>query len=169
MFRRPGGEENVTCKCRQRGGRNEGHYLLAYNEAFNGPSGTASPGTRNIRARVCVALPGGQEMFCTHCGVELDASARFCSQCGARTAIAPQEPATERPLLLDKRNRKIAGVCAGFARYLEVDVVLVRVLWLAVALMTGVGFLAYLAAWIIMPSDYGMETSPSPAQSRAVV
>jgi phage shock protein PspC (stress-responsive transcriptional regulator) len=28
-------------------------------------------------------------------------------------------------------------------------------LWLAIAVTTGVGFLAYLAAWIIMPSDYG--------------
>ena len=60
-----------------------------------------------------------------------------------------------RPLMLDKRNKKIGGVCAGFARYMEVDVILVRVLWLAIAVTTGVGFLAYLAAWMIMPSDYG--------------
>jgi phage shock protein C len=60
-----------------------------------------------------------------------------------------------RPLMLDKRNKKIGGVCAGFARYLEVDVILVRTLWLAIAVTTGVGFLAYFAAWLIMPSDYG--------------
>jgi len=60
-----------------------------------------------------------------------------------------------RPLMLDKRNKKIGGVCAGFARYMEVDVILVRVLWLAIAVTTGVGFLAYVAAWLIMPSDYG--------------
>jgi phage shock protein C len=63
--------------------------------------------------------------------------------------------------MLDKRNGKIAGVCACFARYLDVDVTLVRVIWLAAAIMTGVGFLAYLAAWIIMPSDHGMEPSPT--------
>jgi phage shock protein PspC (stress-responsive transcriptional regulator) len=62
-----------------------------------------------------------------------------------------------KPLLLDKRNKKIGGVCAGFARYLELDVILVRVLWLAIAIATGVGFIAYLAAWIIMPSDRGLE------------
>ena len=28
-----------------------------------------------------------------------------------------------------------------------------RVIWLAVGLTAGVGFLAYLAAWIIVPSD----------------
>jgi len=39
-------------------------------------------------------------------------------------------------------DKKIAGVCAGFARYFEVDVTLMRVLWLIVALVTGVGFIA---------------------------
>jgi phage shock protein PspC (stress-responsive transcriptional regulator) len=57
--------------------------------------------------------------------------------------------------MLDKTNKKIAGVCAGVARYFEVDVTLVRALWLAIAVTTGVGFLAYLAAWIIIPSDHG--------------
>jgi len=55
--------------------------------------------------------------------------------------------------MLDKRNKKIAGVCAGFARYLEVDVVLVRVLVLGIAICTGVGFFVYIAAWIVIPSD----------------
>jgi phage shock protein C len=61
--------------------------------------------------------------------------------------------------MLDKRNKKIAGVCAGFARYFEMDVVLMRVLWLAIALCSGgMGFLAYLAAWIVIPSDASLET-----------
>jgi len=51
-------------------------------------------------------------------------------------------------------------VCAGFARYMDVDVTLVRVVWLATAVMTGVGFLAYLVAWIIIPSDHGMAPLP---------
>jgi phage shock protein C len=93
-------------------------------------------------------------MFCTKCGVELRDADRFCAQCGKRTGAGAAPPAA-RSLMLDKRNKKIAGVCAGFARSLEVDVTLVRVLWLVIALSTGVGFLAYLAAWIIMPSDRG--------------
>ena len=95
-------------------------------------------------------------MYCTQCGVELRADDRFCSRCGRNTGVGRQETLS-RPLLLDKRNKKVGGVCAGFARYFEVDVILVRVLWLAISLATGVGFLAYLAAWIIMPSDYGLE------------
>ncbi len=63
-----------------------------------------------------------------------------------------------RALMLDKRNKKIAGVCAGFARYFEIDVVLMRVLWLAVALCSGgMGVLVYLAAWIVIPSDTSLE------------
>jgi phage shock protein PspC (stress-responsive transcriptional regulator) len=64
--------------------------------------------------------------------------------------------------MLDKRNKKIAGVCAGFARYADVDITLARVIWLAVAICTGVGFLAYLGAWILMPSDHGVEPYTAP-------
>ena len=97
-------------------------------------------------------------MYCTKCGFELRDDDRFCSRCGNRTAVGAVIETPPRPLLLDKRNKKIGGVCAGFARYLGVDVVLMRVLWLGIALCTGVGFLAYLAAWIVIPSDYGVET-----------
>jgi len=95
-------------------------------------------------------------MYCTKCGVELRDDDRFCSRCGNR--IAPGAiPEMARPLMLDKRNKKIAGVCAGIARYLGVDVVLVRALWLGIALCAGVGFCVYLAAWIVIPSDGGLE------------
>jgi phage shock protein PspC (stress-responsive transcriptional regulator) len=95
-------------------------------------------------------------MYCTQCGVELRGDDRFCSRCGARTGVG-QAANGQRSLMLDKRNKKIGGVCAGFARYFEADVILIRVLWLSIALATGVGFLAYAAAWMIMPSDRGMQ------------
>jgi len=54
------------------------------------------------------------------------------------------------------REKKIAGVCAGFARYFDVDVSLMRVLWLAMAIISGgLGFFVYLAAWIVIPADHG--------------
>jgi phage shock protein C len=56
-------------------------------------------------------------------------------------------------------GRMLAGVCAGIADYLGLDVTLVRVLWAVVALLTGgAGLLAYLAAWIIIP-DEGRKSS----------
>jgi phage shock protein C len=94
-------------------------------------------------------------MFCTKCGLELADEDRFCRRCGARTAtgfVGYTEPPA-RPLMLDKRNKKIAGVCAGFARYWDLDVTLLRVLWLILAFSTGIGFVAYVVAWIALPSD----------------
>jgi phage shock protein C len=92
-------------------------------------------------------------MFCTQCGHQLGDTDRYCSQCARPTSLG--EPCrVERELLTrDTQNKKIAGVCAGFARYLDVDPVLVRVVWLALAFGTGIGFIGYLIAWIVMPKD----------------
>lgn len=102
-------------------------------------------------------------MYCTRCGMELKQIDRFCSGCGARVGGGAMETVRVHAsdsvpgLMLDKRNKKIAGVCAGFARYFGMDTVLMRVIWLVIALGTGVGFLVYLGAWIALPSDAGYQ------------
>jgi len=101
-------------------------------------------------------------MYCTKCGTQLRDDDNFCSRCGT-----PSRPDVSRVVVRPKLSRpmdqkKIAGVCAGFARYMDVDVTLVRILWLAVALCTGVGFIAYLVAWLLMPKDYPAAVAPSP-------
>jgi phage shock protein C len=92
-------------------------------------------------------------MFCTQCGVTLEPNHRFCPQCGRATGVdAPIS--TRRILALDSRNKKIAGVCAGFARYWDVDATLMRILCIAITIFTGgLGALAYIGAWLIMPKD----------------
>jgi phage shock protein C len=110
-------------------------------------------------------------MYCTRCGLELEEQDRFCSRCGNRTPVGAIPNATPRaypPLMLDKRNKKIAGVCAGFARYMGVETVLVRVIWLGVALCTGIGFLLYIAAWIVLPSDWGDDPRAAPQLPQTV-
>jgi phage shock protein PspC (stress-responsive transcriptional regulator) len=53
----------------------------------------------------------------------------------------------------------LAGVCAGAAEYFGIDVTLVRVIVAVVCVFTGgVGVLAYLAAWLIIPEE-GEKTS----------
>jgi phage shock protein C len=102
-------------------------------------------------------------MYCTKCGVELQDGVNFCSRCGNRTAAWTAEDYRPRPLMLDKQNKKIAGVCAGFARYFDMDITLMRVIWLALALCSGgLGFIVYLAAWILIPSDYGNAPAAAP-------
>src|ERR1700746_526130 len=94
-------------------------------------------------------------MFCTRCGLQMDEGAAFCSCCGQPTGVAPVLRVTPPPRLSRPMyDKKIAGVCAGFARYFGMDVTLMRVLWLIVALGTGIGFIAYIVAWIAMPRDY---------------
>jgi len=91
-------------------------------------------------------------MFCPSCGKSLDLNARFCSNCGATTAAPyPNYPAAGR-LVRPRYPRMIAGVCAGFAEHYHWDISLVRVIAVLLAICTsGIGGLAYLAAWIIIP------------------
>lgn len=57
---------------------------------------------------------------------------------------------TER-LYRSGREKMIGGVCGGLADYFSVDVTLVRLIVVVAAFAGGVGFLAYLAAWVIVP------------------
>lgn len=57
-------------------------------------------------------------------------------------------------LMRTRDGRMLAGVCAGLASYLTLDVTLVRVIWAVVSVITGgAGVLAYLVAWIIIPDE----------------
>jgi phage shock protein C len=88
-------------------------------------------------------------MYCNYCGKVLQDDANVCAYCGTRVGAVIARKRLVRP----RAGRKIAGVCAGLAEYFDLDVTLVRVVWLVVALMTGVGLLAYPIAWIVMPDE----------------
>jgi phage shock protein C len=95
-------------------------------------------------------------MFCTACGEQLEERARFCMQCGAATGRGTQQaPGTVYNRLSRPRDdRKLAGVCAGLARYFGVDVTLLRILAIALAIWpVGVGVIVYIICWIVMPND----------------
>ena len=95
-------------------------------------------------------------MYCTHCGKEVLAEALYCPNCGGR------QPGnvTQRSLVRPLQGRKVAGVCLAFAKYLNMDPALVRVVWLLVTVMPPLpGLLAYLIAWMVIP---GEEPVPAP-------
>jgi phage shock protein PspC (stress-responsive transcriptional regulator) len=52
----------------------------------------------------------------------------------------------------------LAGVAAGIARYLDVDVTIVRILFAVLAVMGGAGVPIYLAGWLLIPEE-GAEQS----------
>jgi|SRR5271170_3427633 len=94
-------------------------------------------------------------MFCTRCGTELKDEVKFCNECGSSTGRAV--PGAVRPERLTRLTEqgKIAGVCAGFARYFNMDVTLMRIIWVALALcpLPLLSVVGYIVAWIVMPKD----------------
>jgi phage shock protein C len=90
-------------------------------------------------------------MYCNTCGKGIVEDARYCTYCGTVAGTAPRP----KQLIRSRSDRKIAGVCAGFGEYLDLDVALVRILWVFVTFMAGVfpGVIAYVLAWIIVPEE----------------
>jgi phage shock protein C len=88
-------------------------------------------------------------MYCTFCGRTMPDDCLFCSACGRQLGAR----VARRPLERAREGRKIAGVCMGFARHLDVDVTLIRLLTLVGSIFTGIGFIAYLIAWIVIPEE----------------
>jgi len=70
-----------------------------------------------------------------------------------------------KKLTRSRTDSKIAGVCGGFADYLELDVTLVRILWLMLVLFGGWGLLGYLIAWIVMPQEPLRQPAVAPQPS----
>jgi phage shock protein C len=57
----------------------------------------------------------------------------------------------EKKLYRDELNKKLAGVCAGLAEYLSMDVTVVRVIFFAGIFLKGITVLPYVVLWIVLP------------------
>lgn len=96
-------------------------------------------------------------MYCNYCGKVIQDDASHCAYCGKRVGGV-----VARKRLVRLRNgRKIAGVCAGVAEYFDIDVTVVRVVWLVTAFATGIWFFSYPIAWIVMPEEPLMLPAPA--------
>ena len=71
---------------------------------------------------------------------------------GAGSATVNDQPEAGQ-LRRSGDDRMLAGVAGGIARYLNVNVTLVRVIIAALALFSGAGAALYLAAWLLIPAD----------------
>ena len=56
-------------------------------------------------------------------------------------------------LMRSEKNGQVLGVAAGLAKYFEMDVTIVRLLFVLFTLMGGPGILAYIILAIIMPEE----------------
>ena len=53
-----------------------------------------------------------------------------------------------------RRNKMLAGVCAGIANYFNLDPTLIRVIYALLTVFTAfAGIIVYLLLWIIIPEE----------------
>jgi len=62
------------------------------------------------------------------------------------------ESTNPKRLFRDKDSAVLGGICAGIAAYFNIDVIVVRALYIIAFLGLGAGFLLYLVLWIIIPA-----------------
>lgn len=55
------------------------------------------------------------------------------------------------------KDKKISGVCAGMAEYFNIDVAIVRIIFLSAALFGGLGIVVYIICWICMPKENNLQ------------
>jgi phage shock protein PspC (stress-responsive transcriptional regulator) len=66
---------------------------------------------------------------------------------------APAAQADRPPLRRAYHGRMLAGVCAGIADYLGVDVTIIRIAFVVFTFLGGAGIPAYLACLLLIPEE----------------
>ena len=56
-----------------------------------------------------------------------------------------------KKLTRSRTDRKFAGVCGGIAEFFDVDVTVIRILWVLATFLGGSGLLAYIICALLMP------------------
>ena len=94
-----------------------------------------------------VILPGDVDFLKEQLGNPKD----FKEDDDEDTATEHQRPDSKR-LFRDTDNAMIAGVAAGLAEYFGLDVLLIRILFVLVTIITtGFGILLYIVLWLLVP------------------
>lgn len=105
-------------------------------------------------------------MICHSCNQEIVDGSAYCYRCGARQPTVPlRGPEERKRLMRSRRDKKIAGVCRGFAEFFELDPTLIRLVWLLVTVLTALvgGTVAYLICWFVIPLEPEPAPTPLPA------
>lgn len=65
-------------------------------------------------------------------------------------------------LYRSQSSKMLGGVCAGLAKYLNVDVTIVRLFFVVLTLLGGFGPLVYFIMWIVVPLEDHVYTDSNP-------
>ena len=59
----------------------------------------------------------------------------------------------EKKLYRSRTDKKISGVCGGLAKYLNIDVTIIRLIWALAVFFAGGGLLAYIICALVIPEE----------------
>jgi phage shock protein C len=62
----------------------------------------------------------------------------------------------ESRLYRDEQNKVLGGVCAGLAEYFNLDIMVVRLIFLFALIVAGSGFMLYIILWIVIPRNHNV-------------
>ncbi|NHJ86540.1 MAG: PspC domain-containing protein [Asgard group archaeon] len=108
-------------------------------------------------------------VFCQNCGAANEDFAEFCASCGEKIAIDRKEKArsstnqtnatqpttsTEKKLYRSRDNKMLTGLSAGLAKYFDMEVDIVRLLWVVFFVISGgVVLIVYLIMAMAIPLE----------------
>jgi phage shock protein PspC (stress-responsive transcriptional regulator) len=101
-------------------------------------------------------------VYCVRCGTANEETAEFCVSCGDSlkkekkkgTKEETQAQTSEKKLYRSRTNKMISGLSAGMAKYFDMDVDLVRILWVVALFVSGgVVALVYLIMAVTIPLE----------------
>ncbi|MCY3414007.1 MAG: PspC domain-containing protein [Candidatus Heimdallarchaeota archaeon] len=95
-------------------------------------------------------------MICGQCGTNFEG--QFCPNCGTTVNYVTTRQLTKGP------DKMIDGICSGFALYLNIDVTIVRLLWVLFTLAGGAGIILYLVCIVVLP-EYSKKAEFYPSGS----
>ena len=88
--------------------------------------------------------------------IRLDGGAPAIDRADASGSSRTYAYSRER-VLRDPYDKMIGGVCSGIAHYFDVDPVIVRLVMVVLFLTMGIGLVAYIIAWAVIPAAKSRE------------
>lgn len=65
----------------------------------------------------------------------------------------------EKKLYKVQKDKKLCGVCTGLAKYLNMDVTIIRLLWVLCIALGGSGIMAYIVCALVIPEEPDQDTT----------
>jgi phage shock protein C len=60
---------------------------------------------------------------------------------------------TYKQLFRSNKNRVFGGVCGGIGKFINVDPVIIRLIWLGFTFAFGIGIIIYFLSWLVIPKE----------------